>query len=155
MPMTPGRRAIRYGNLNEIMPDVDWLLDGHTTLGAWSLGQICRHLSTVMRRTVDLPESTPFDPTVWAPEERKRQFFESGSFPEGIPTIPLLLPADSLSDTEEAEGFRQAIAYYMASPGPVVPHTLLGFLTRNEWDQFHCIHAAHHFSFVIPKGISS
>jgi hypothetical protein len=68
--MTPGRRALRYVNLDEIMPDVDRLLGRYTTLGAWSLAQICHHLATVMRRTVDLPKSTPYDATHWVTVRR-------------------------------------------------------------------------------------
>jgi len=48
--MTPGRRTLRYESLDEVMPDVERLLEGHTTVGTWSLAQICRHLATVMRR---------------------------------------------------------------------------------------------------------
>jgi Protein of unknown function (DUF1569) len=150
--MTPGRRTLRYGSLDEIMPDVERLLEGHTTVGGWTVAQICRHLATIMRRTVDLPASTPLDASRQVGEEWKRQFFESGVVPEGIPTSPSLLPADALDEREEAEGLRQAIAYYQASPGPVVPHVLFGVLTREEWDRFHCLHAAHHFSFAVPKG---
>ena len=149
--MTPGRRTLRFQDLEDIMPDVERLLDGHTTVGHWSLGQICRHLATVMRLSVDRPASTPHDATRRVGEERKREFFESGVVPEGIPTSPRLLPAEALDEHEEAEGLRQAIAHYQASPGPVVPHVLLGFLTREEWDRFHCIHAAHHLSFAVPK----
>jgi hypothetical protein len=132
------------------MPDVERLLQGHSTVGNWSLAQICRHLATVMRRVVDLPASAPRDPSRWVGEEQKRQFFESGTFAEGIPTSPSLVPADALNQREEAEELRQAIAHYKDSPGPVIPHILLGFLTREQWDRFHCIHAAHHFSFVVP-----
>jgi hypothetical protein len=149
--MTPGRRTLRYGKLDDVMADVDRLLDGHTMVGNWSLAQICRHLATVMRRVIDLPASTPYDASLWVGEEQKRQFFESGLVTEGIPTLPLLLPVEALNEREEAEGLRQAIAHYKASPGPVIPHVLLGFMTRDEWDQFHCIHAAHHFSFATPK----
>ena len=149
--MTPGRRILSYESLDEIMPDVDRLLDGHTTVGNWSLAQICRHLATLMRRLVDLPASTSHDASQRVGEELKRQFFESGMVPEGIPTSPVLLPADSLNQREEAEELRQAIAHYKASPGPVVPHVLFGYLTRAEWDRFHCIHAAHHLSFAIPQ----
>ena len=59
--MTPGRRTLSYGNLDDIMPDVERLLDGHTTVGNWSLAQMCQHLAAVMRRVVDLPASTPHD----------------------------------------------------------------------------------------------
>jgi hypothetical protein len=149
--MTPGRRTLHFPDLDEIMPDVDRLLDGHTTVGNWSLAQICRHLATVMRLVVDLPPSTPHDSSRWVGEEQKRQFFESGAVPEGIPTSPRLLPAEALEEREEAERLGQAIAHYRASPGPVVPHVLFGSLTRSEWDRFHCIHAAHHLSFAVPK----
>jgi hypothetical protein len=149
--MTPGRRTLRFAELDAIMPDVDRLLDGHTTVGNWSLAQVCRHLATVMRLTVDLPASTPHDASRRVGDEQKRQFFESGAVPEGIPTSPRLLPGEVLDERAEAEGLRQAIAHYQASPGPVVPHVLFGPLTRSEWDQFHCIHAAHHLSFVVAN----
>ena len=148
--MTPGRRAIQFESLDEIMPEVDRLLEGHTTVGNWSLAQICRHLATVLRRVIDLPATTPHGPSQWVGEEGKRQFFESGLVPEGIPTSPQLVPVEGLDEREEAEGLRRAIAHYEASPGPVVPHRLFGFMTRQEWDRFHCIHAAHHLSFAIP-----
>jgi Protein of unknown function (DUF1569) len=120
--MTPGRRALHYESLGEVMPNVDRLLEGHSTVGNWSLAQICRHLATVMRRVVDLPASTPHDASQWVGEKRKRQFFESGLVPKGIP----------------------------ASPPPVAPHRPFGFLTREEWDRFHCIHCAHHLGFAVP-----
>jgi hypothetical protein len=142
---------LRYQSLDEIMPDVGRLLQGHTTVGNWSLAQICRHLATSIRRTADLPASTPVDLSRRLGEEQKRQFFELGTFAEGIPTLPLLVPGEALDEREKAEALRQAIAYYRASPGPVVPHPLLGELTRDEWDRFQCIHVAHHFSFAIPE----
>jgi uncharacterized protein DUF1569 len=149
--MTPGRRTLRYGSLDDIMPDVNRLLDAHTTVGNWSLAQICRHLATTMRRVVDLPASTPYDLSLRVGEDQKRQFFDSGVVPEGIRTLPQLVPAETLNEREEAEGLRLAIAHYEGSPGPVVPHILFGFLTREEWDRFHCIHAAHHLSFAVPQ----
>jgi Protein of unknown function (DUF1569) len=45
---------------------------------------------------------------------------------------------------------RAAIAYYRASPGPAIPHRILGPLTREEWDWFELIHLAHHLSFAVP-----
>ena len=147
--MTPGRRPLRYESFDAIMPDVDRLLGGHTTVGNWSLAQICRHLATVMRRVVDLPASTPHDATQEVGEERKRQVFESGMLPEGLPAPPAVLPTESLDEREEVEGLRRAIAHYKASPGPVVPHRLFGPLTREEWDRIQCIHCAHHLSFAV------
>ena len=43
------------------MPEVDRLLEGHTTTGQWSLGQICNHLGTAMQYTVEgFPEQAPW-----------------------------------------------------------------------------------------------
>ncbi len=150
--MTPARRTLRFADLDEVMPDVERLLQGHTTVGRWSLAQICCHLATVMRRVVDLPASTPSDPSQWVPEEQKRQVLESGLLPEGLPGPADLMPPESLDDHAEAEGLRQAIAHYRASAGPAIPHRIFGPLTRAEWDRLQLIHCAHHLSFAVPAG---
>lgn len=148
--MTPGRRILRFQSFDEVMPDVERLLEGHTTVGSWSLAQICRHLATVARRVVDLPASTSADPSQWVGEEQKREVFEKGLLPEGLPGPPELMPPGDLDEREEAEGFRRAIAHFLASPGPVIPHRIFGPLTRDEWHRLQLIHLAHHLSFAVP-----
>jgi Protein of unknown function (DUF1569) len=150
--MTPGRRSLRFGSLDEVMPDVERLLEeGHTTVGTWTLAQLCRHVATVMRRVVDLPASTPSDPSQWVGDERKREVLETGLLPEGLPGPPEVMPVDTSDARQEAEGLRQAIAHYKASPGPVIPHRLFGPLTKEEWDRLQLIHVAHHLSFAVPR----
>jgi hypothetical protein len=149
--MTPGRRTLRFENLDDIMADVERLMDGHTTVGTWSLAQICRHLATATRRVVDLPASTPHDPTHLVSEEQKRRVLESGALPEGLPGPPEIMPGEALGEREQAEGLRAALDHYRASPGPVVPHRFFGRLTREEWDRLVLIHCAHHLSFAIPR----
>jgi hypothetical protein len=148
--MTPGRRSISYQSFQEIMPDVDRLLNGHTTVGRWSMAQICRHVATVMRRVVDLPASTPHDPSQLVSDEQKRQVFESNMIPESLPGPPELMPPERLDVHQEVEGLRHAIAHYTASPGPVIKHRLFGKLSKDEWDRLQLMHAAHHLSFVVP-----
>src|SRR5438067_5729 len=55
------RRPLTFASLNEVMPDVDRLLRGHTTVGNWSLGQICSHLAQAVHFTIDgfPPEAHP------------------------------------------------------------------------------------------------
>jgi hypothetical protein len=151
--MTEGRWALLYNNLDVIMTDVERLLKGHTTVGNWSLARICRHLSTVMRRVVDLPASTPHDPSRWVGGDRKCEVPESGMLPEGLPGPPEIMPLDALGNREEADGLRAAIAHYRASPGPVIPHRIVGPLTKAEWDRLQFIHVAHHLSFAVSKAI--
>jgi hypothetical protein len=148
--MTPGRRTLRFESLDEVMPEVERLLKGHTTVGSWSLPQICRHLAGAMRRVVDLPASTPVDLSKRVPDEVKRQVFEAGVLPEGLPGPPEVIPGETLSAREEAEGLRAAIAHYRASSGPVTPHRFFGPLSKAEWDRLQLVHFAHHLSFAIP-----
>ena len=149
--MTPGRRTIRYGRLDEIMPDVERLLARYTTVGRWSVGQMCRHLALIMRASIDLPASTQFDPSMRVDADTRRAMLERGEIPEAIPTGPALEPPAGLDDREEAENLRAAIAHYQVSPGPAIAHPLLGPLSRAEWDRMHCHHAAHHLSFAAPS----
>lgn len=148
--MTPGRRTVHFDSLDDIMPDVERLLQGYSKVGQWSVGQACHHLASIMRASVDLPASTQFDPAMRVDANTRRAMLERGEIPEGIPTNPVLVPPAGLDDREEAEGLRAAIAHYKASPGPAIPHPLLGPLSREEWDSIHGHHAAHHLSFAVP-----
>jgi hypothetical protein len=148
--MTTGRRTLRFASLDEVIPEVERLRRGHTTVGTWTLAQICRHLANVMHRVLELPASTPRDLSVELGEEKKREIFETGHLPEGLSAPPGVVPSGDLDEGEEAEHLRQAVALFQSSPGPVVPHRLFGPLTRDEWHQLQCIHCAHHLSFAIP-----
>ena len=91
--MTPERRMLRFSSLDEVMPEVERLRNGHTTVGNWTLAQICRHLATVLRRVADLPASTPRDPSQELGEERKREVLETRPPPRRIarasrPSLP-------------------------------------------------------------------
>src|SRR3954452_20325523 len=70
--VTPGRRTLRYESFDEAMTDVERLLEGHRTVGDWSLARICNHLAAVLRRHVDLPVSTVFDPADRVSEVQER-----------------------------------------------------------------------------------
>lgn len=102
--MTPGRRTVSFGSFDEIMPDVEELLKGHTTVGNWSLAQICRHVASVLRRVVDMPATTPQDPSLWVGEEQKRQVLESGMLPEGIQGPPAVMPTEAVGCRRRQRG---------------------------------------------------
>jgi len=67
-----------------------------------------------------------FDPADRVPEARKRAVLESGVPPGGIAAPPGVEPEAVGDEREEAEGLRAAIAYDRASPGPAIPHRILG-----------------------------
>ena len=148
--MTPERRAIAFATLDQVMPDVERLLGGHRTVGTWTLAEICNHLATVMRRAVDVPASTQWDPSMRFEADRRREVFESGRLPEGLPQPAAAAAIEVRSARDEADGLRDAIAYYAASGGPASSHRYFGPMTKGEWDRLQCIHCAHHLSFAIP-----
>jgi hypothetical protein len=145
----PARRTLAFAGLDDVLPEVERLLAGHTTGGRWTLGQICNHLATAIRLTLDVPVR-PAEPTREQNIARRR-FFRQGKFPEGMEApIPVLLPRPDLDARKEADALQKAIARLVAAPGPLPGHPRLGPLTRDEWVRFHCMHCAHHLAFAVP-----
>jgi hypothetical protein len=143
-----GRRVLTFASLDEIMPDVDHLRAGHSTVGQWTLGQILYHLAMSFRLTTRraAPSSSrPFS------ESLRRRFFQSARFPDGAeaPHLLLLPPADCNVD-EQANALEHGIARLVSATGPFPDHPFLGPLDKAEWERFHCIHSAHHLGFGIP-----
>ena len=50
---TTARRQLKFSSVDEIVPDLDRLMAGHQTVGKWTLGEICNHLSKVFIGSVD------------------------------------------------------------------------------------------------------
>jgi len=147
------RRDLRFERIDDVMPDVERLLDGSQTCGVWTLGQILSHLATAIRLTLrpEPPDrARDSDPARLRMEAvRRRRFFQSGRFPEGVevPHPALRPPSDSEAGVE-AHSLRLAIEQLTRAEGPFPAHPLLGTLSRQEWIDFHRIHCAHHLSFV-------
>jgi hypothetical protein len=147
-----GRRELSFASLDDVMPEVDRLLAGHETVGSWTLGQILNHLATGLRRTVEVPPD-PAAPPV--PEVFRQRFFQSGRFPDGRESPPMLVPIPGLDARTEAEVLRAAIERFTASAGPFSIHPRLGTLSNEEWNLFHRMHCAHHLGFACPRETTS
>jgi hypothetical protein len=55
-----------------------------------------------------------------------------------------------LDDRAEAEALRGTIRYCTAVLDVFPEYPVFGPTGRDEWDRLHCIHCAHHLSFVWP-----
>jgi hypothetical protein len=148
---TTGRRALSFASLAEVMLDVDRLLQGHTTIGRWSLGQICKHLSMAIVGSVEgYPEQAPWMIRKTIGPIAKRHVLTTGTMPEGVKIPERYQPKPGADARAEAEALRAAIHLYSAHGGPLADHPLVGPLDRDQWTRFHCIHCAHHLSFALP-----
>jgi len=148
--MTPGRRTLRFESIDEIMPEVDRLARGCSTVGAWSLAQICGHLATVIEASLAAPATANADTSLRFSPEKRAAVFESRSIPEGLPMPPAVAAYEAGGLEAEAARLRNAIAAIEASPGPAAPHRFFGPLAKDEFKNLQCVHCAHHLSFAIP-----
>jgi hypothetical protein len=147
------RRRLRFRAVDEVMPEVDRLLRGHEVVGRWSLAEVCNHLATAFRLSVDgVPWLAP-----WAVRRtvgRVSGWFvlASGWMPRGVPLPGIEAPGLGLDAAREAEGLRAAIERYLKYEGELSEHPVFGRLSRRGAERFHCVHCAHHLSFVVPAG---
>jgi len=146
-----GRRTLTFANLDEMMAEVDRLLAGHRTLGRWSLGQVCNHLSGAIRASVEgIPFKLPWIVRKLIGPIAKRRVLGRGRLPDGMKLPEAYAPKPGLDARAEAESLRATIRYFTAHAGPLGSHPVFGPLTADEWRRFHCVHGAHHLGFVLP-----
>lgn len=132
------------------MPDVRRLADGHKTIGAWSLGQICQHLADSFVGSME-----GFD----LRHHRIKRFFLkkqmlkvalTKGIPRGWTVDPGLTPSADVNTDTAIEALAGAIARYQAHRGKLQAHPLFGLMPRDTWDRVHCVHCAHHLSLTVP-----
>jgi hypothetical protein len=145
----PERRILDFASIDQIMPDVERLIAGHYTVGHWTLAQILHHLATAIRLTsLGRAGSSPGEDS----DAFRRRFFRSRRFPEGVAAPdPRLIPPTDADVHVQREALRKAIEVFTLAAGPFPGHPRLGPLSKDEWNQFHCIHCAHHLGFAIPR----
>jgi hypothetical protein len=145
------RRALTFTRLDEVMPDVDRLLAGHQTVGNWSLGQICNHLTAALLGSVEgFDFGVPWFLRLTLGRLAKRQILRSGRVRAGVKLPERALPRPGLDDRAEAEALRAALNHFSGYTGAVADHPFFGRMTKPEWIRLHLIHCAHHLSFVLP-----
>jgi hypothetical protein len=102
---------------------------GHETVGQWSLGQICNHLATAVRLTVEVPPTPSHRPS-------RRQFAvgssgQAGSRMASRPPHPLFAAGDRPRARTEADALCEALRRFAMSDRPFVNHPVLGALTKD------------------------
>jgi hypothetical protein len=149
-----GRRKLHFHELGHIEEDACRMVNAAQVqcLGNWSLGQILKHLATVMHQSVDgVPMRVAWYIRLLGPLLKKRLI--SRGMPAGfrIPRASLRAMVDEsgVHADEALRALREGIAR-LQSESRRAPHPVFGELTREEWDQVHMRHAELHLSFVVP-----
>jgi hypothetical protein len=151
MTANAARRPLQFASLDEVMPDVERLLAGHTTVGNWSLGQICDHLTAAVNAAVDgFPGRAPWVFRKTVGPLVLRRILRTGRFPYWIRLPRRYWPRPGTDARAQAEALRTALRRLAEHPGPLAEHPLADRVSRGQWERLHCIHCAHHLSFALP-----
>jgi len=153
------RRDLKFDTLDEAVRDAENLLArGYERAGNWDLAQCCHHLAVLMRWPIDgfppmsLPRRVVARLLKWTIARRwLRRVLESGVWPIGTPTDERTFPPPGCTDAEAMAMLRDAVGRLLAHEGPFQESPLFGMLDKETLIKLHCIHTAHHLSFLVPK----
>lgn len=155
----PERRTLAFATLDEVVADAENLLArGYDRAGNWDLAQVCSHLAEWLRYPMDGFPRIPvvMRPVFWllrktiGPREL-RKMTDGGKMPAGAPTLKESVAPPGGDAAVAVANLKATIERFKASEGPYHPSPLLGTLTKDQLVRVHCVHGAHHLSFLIPR----
>lgn len=145
----PKRRVLRFDDLKEVLGDIQRLrAREHAALGRWTLAQICKHLADSINGSIDGLDLSRHRFKRWFLAGRMLAWTFENGIPTGITVDPKLTPPSGLEIAPAYAALEEAIRRYQAYRGRLEPHPLFGRMSRVKWDRLHCIHCAHHLSFI-------
>ena len=146
------RRKLDLRDYNEFTAEVDRLKErGYTQLGNWNLGQACYHLAKSMQQSLDgFTVKAPWFLRVFLAPIFKRRLFKTRVAPAGIKGPPDMMPPAQVDEVSTLKAFDEQLARVRDHRGEFQNHPFFGYLSNEQWKQFHLIHASLHLSFLIP-----
>ena len=153
------RRQLRFATLSDAVCDAEHMLaNGYEKAGKWDLAQCCHHLAVLMTWPIDgFPRFRfPMNVGVWllkktvAPGWLKK-VLRTGVWPTGTPTDERTVPPAGGNDAEEVLALKRAVERLLTHTGPLHASPLFGMLDKDTLVKLHCIHTAHHLSFLVPR----
>jgi hypothetical protein len=155
----PRRRKLTFATLDEAVADAENLLaKGYDRAGNWDLAQCCHHLVEVMAYPMDGFPRFPFPRNVGVWLLRMtvargwlKKVLKSGVWPTGTPTDERTIPAPGGNDSEAVIRLKRTVERLLAHTGPLHSSPLFGMLDKETLVKLHCIHTAHHLSFLVPR----
>ena len=152
----PQRRRIRFNSFDELIAEIDRLhTGGYDRVAEWDLARCCEHMTRVMRASLDGFGHIPVP--LWMRCLGRCVFkpavLLTGRMPRRFPTAKEMVAEDD-DVRPEATAVSHCIATIRevaAHDGPFEPSPLFGRMSPAQWRRMHLVHAAHHFSFLVPR----
>lgn len=153
------RRTLTFATLDEIVDDAEHLLTkGYDRAGNWDLAQAAGHVSEWLRFPIEGFPKVPIfiRPVLWlmrvmGGKGMLEKILRNGFEPGGR-TMNETVPAAGGDAAAAVAKLRAMVEKWNQHTGDVFPSPLFGAMTRDTALQLQLRHAAHHMSFLIPKG---
>jgi hypothetical protein len=157
--MAVERRRLSFATLDDVAADAENLLaKGYDKAGNWDLAQVAGHVAEWMRYPIEgFPKPPLFvRPLLWLMKatagKKMRDRILAEGFSPGGPTMPATVPPPGGNAAEAVARLRSVVERFKAYTGAVHPSPLFGAMTKETALALQLKHAAHHLSFLIPKG---
>jgi hypothetical protein len=79
------------------------------------------------------------------------KILRSGFWPAGNATDARTVPPPGGDDAQAVDELDRAVTRLVGHTGLFKPSPLFGMLDKQTLLRLHCIHTAHHLSFLVPK----
>lgn len=153
------RRKQSFATLDEVVADAENLLaKGYDRAGNWDLAQVAGHLAQWMSFPIEgFPKPPIFiKPMLWTMKvtvgRRMLKKILAEGFTPGGRTMPETVPPPGGNPADAVAKLRDVVERWKAHSGDVFPSPLFGAMTKETALALQLKHAAHHLSFLIPKG---
>jgi len=148
------RRRLDFQNWTEALADIDYLnRAGYARAGNWDLSQVADHVGEGLRTA--LRGNDHRGPWIIrrliGPLILKR-ILRDRRMKAGIKVPKWWLPGPTHDESAAIDQFRSEILAFQAMTTTPFPHPFFGAMTKQQWNDLALVHAAHHLSFLIPKG---
>ncbi len=151
---TLARRRLDFRSWAEVLADVDHLRHaGYDRAGNWDLSQIVDHVGDGLRTAQrGSKHQGPWIIRKLIGPLLLQRILRQRRMKAGIKVPQWWLPGPTHDESAAVDQFRADIAAFERMTTQPFPHPFLGRLTKEQWHDLALIHAAHHLSFLVPKG---
>jgi hypothetical protein len=144
---------MQFRDHNELVQEINRLhQNGYQKVGNLDLAQICDHCSYFVEGTLDGHTfRVPWLLKVLFGRMALRRTMKTKRIKPGLPSPQKPMPAPGGDEVKAMARLHHAMERLKAHSGEMHPSPFFGYLTPQEWREFHLIHCAHHLGFLVPK----
>ncbi len=153
-PSTRQRRQLDFKNWPETLADAERLHGaGYDRAGNWDLSQILDHVGEGLRTAVrGNSHQGPWIIRKLVGPVLVQRIIRQRRMKAGIKVPQWWLPGPAHDETAALDRFRADVSAFEKMTALPFPHPFFGQLSKTQWSDLALIHAAHHLSFLAPKG---